>query len=510
MLLKFLLALALMLVLSCRESNASHWLIKTSNTEITVSAAGKLWDNLDQNTKASYLAEDSPVGSFVSALGRETIILHEIDNDTYLHSPVIENMTRCWVRSASVAAYSDSLSLSIQREITETDLLNYKNLLGAIVWYSSNSEAVGPVRLPDLPWDLAFAFDSMTTGDAVLIEGIAYTLDSTVTTPHRSMDENPISTARENTFAISNLTRSRTERNIQLLTAEALKTLTVDTAHVSTYCTRRNSVDDQTILASWNGGTITAEEFDGITAFIALGQPTYPNSSYWVNHNLRAQAGLIHMETVYSNLSPQGYASIQQRAEEFAVSQAGDLLYIDNITNTIVITDSMIIAAYSRMDSVPVLPETRVFESIAVPCSLGEEALAELNNDDSLYLSSHTGYSEFLLPEHNTLSRPVTRSELPLEISRVLFELDEIGQRWYGSSAIGEDMFIIYRLTEILPPHHLTFDELNKSLRLNTIIHCEEQRTMEWICELERRYNLQINNQILGDLPPDPSQWSSL
>lgn len=502
------------MLLSCGAPDGSAWLIKTSSGEITVAAAGEIWDELDQNERASYLAEDSPVGCFVSALGRETMILHEINNYRYLQSPIIENMKKCWIRSASARAYNDSLSVSIRGEVTAADLSNYRELLGTIVWYSSTAEApAGPVRLPDLPWAVAFAFDTMATGSSVEIEAVTYTLDSCLTSSEKFTDELHLDVNIVNSFALSSLTRSRVNRNLQYLKAEAMGAFSFDSVSVSTYCTQRGSLEDNTELALWNNGAISAEEFDGIAAFVALGRPSGATSPHWVCLNLRNQAGLIIVEEIFSRLNPQDYAGIQQAAGEFATDQACELLFRNNVTNFVKITDSMVIEAYSRMDSIPMVPETRTFISFLASSTVCEEVIASMSNGDSLlsvYSGSGYGYSEFLLPGSDFLSRPVTVSELPAEISDVLFDLSEAETRWQGPFEINENLFIIYRLDRVFPAHPIPFEKLEEPIRHRLLIHNEEQRTMEWICELETACNLQINHEILGDIPPDPSQWSDL
>lgn len=511
LLLKYLLFLTLLMIISCGAPDGSTWLIRTSTSELSVAAAGKVWDELDHNERNSFLAGDSPVGSFVSALGRETMILNEINNDRYLHSPIIENMRKCWVRSASVKAYNDSLSATIQAEITAADLLYYRELLGTIVWYSSSTEEpAGPVRLPDLPWALAFAFDTMTTGSSVEIEGISYTLDSCVIPPEKIINEMHVDIDRVNNFALSSLTRSRVNRNLLSLKAETMGSFAIDSASILVFCTQRNSLNDNAELAFWNNGAISAEEFDGIVSFIALGQPGAANSSRWVYRTLRNQAELMCVEDIYSELNPHDYADIQQIANDFATDQASELLFRHNVTNSVVITDSMVIEAYSRMNSIPMVPETRTFMSITAPSAVCEEALVMIKSGNSLQLSGFSGHSEFLAPGSELLSRPVTRPELPEQTGTAIFALVKGDTLWYGPSEIGENLFMIYRLDQILPAHPTPFEKLRDSIRHRLLIHSEEQRTMEWICELERACNLQINHEILGDLPSDPSLWSDL
>ena len=92
----------------------------------------------------------------------------------------------------------------------------------------------------------------------------------------------------------------------------------------------------------------------------------------------------------------------------------------------------------------------------------------------------------------------------------VLFLLDDNNNQWQRPVEVHEGSFVFYRLVQVIPPHQAQFEYLESSIRQNLLMHLEEQRTMEWMRELEASYSFQINSDILADLPADPSAWSEL
>ncbi|MEA3265551.1 MAG: hypothetical protein U9P42_01220 [Candidatus Fermentibacteria bacterium] len=506
----FLFAFLLILI-GCGSPDGNTWLIKTATDSITVSEVGTTWLELDQGTRMRFLAEDNPVGDFITALGRKTMITAEIDNENYLHSQYIQSMKNCWIINSAFIAYSDSTSSHIRSSVTEADLSHYSELLGSVVWYSSAvTGSTGPVRLPDLPWDLAFALDSIAPGSHVEINGIMYTLDSIETSSQEMIDATLADISTFNSFARNSLAESRSTRNLDSLRAEVMRTFQMDSTAVSAYCLQRESVANSTELASWNGGSISAGEFHGIAGFASMGHPGNSQSFSWVSHNLRNHARLSYVADLYASEFPREYSSFTPGAEAFALDQASELLFMDNVVDAVQISDSLIYEAYLQMDSVPQLPETRIFESVMVPGGILEEAIALINDENSLMEIGYPGYTEFLDPGNEFLSRPVAQHELPYGIALPLFAMDERSNEWSRPVEVEEDLFVFFRLVEIVPPHAASFEQLEATIRRNLLIHLEEQRTMDWMCELEATHEFQVNHEILGDLPTDPAAWSEL
>lgn len=506
----FLFAFLLILT-GCGSPDGNTWLIRTSTDSITVSEVGAIWLGLDQSTRMRFLAKDNPVGDFITALGRKTMIAAEIDNQNYLHSQYIQSMKDCWVINSAFIAYNDTLSSSIRSSITDTDLLHYSELLGSVVWFSSRETgSKGPIRLPDLPWNLAFALDSITPGSDVEVNGFVYTLDSVETSSQEMIDATLADTSTFNSFARSSLAESRSVRSLDSLKTEAMRTFQMDSAAVAAYCLQLESVNSSTELASWDGGSITVGEFHGIADFASMGHPGNPQSFNWVSHNLRNQARLSFVADLYAAEFPEGYMSFAREADNFALDQASELLFKVNVTDAVQISDSLVYEAYLQMDSVPQLPETRIFESVMIPGGIIEDAIALISDENSLKEMGYPGYTQFLAPGNEFISRPVAQHELPYEIDQVLFLMEEGSDQWQRPVEIENDLYVFYRLVQIVPPHDASFEQVEATIRRNLLIHLEEQRTMEWMCELEAKHDFQINHGVLGDLPADPASWSEL
>jgi hypothetical protein len=509
-----------LLACSCGSLDGSEWLVKTSASEISVADAGEIWITLDPDLKARFVAGGNPVGDFISYLGRNEMIMNEIAGERYLYSPLIESMKECFVRNASVSAFRDSMVTAARADITDADLLIYRDLLGSVVWYSSSTGiSEGPVRLPDLPWELALAFDSMSAGFSIEIQNTVYTLDSIATTAQYSTDETAQhsdidgNTGIDNvdTFALFNLAESRVSRQINALGDQVAGTFLIDTSAVTTYCSRRDSLNGSEILLSWNGGSITAESLDGILAFLSTGgQHDGPVSAEWLCRTLRNQARLFYITELYSIQYPESFAEIENLADEFAIDQASELLFTENVTDIVVITDSMAVAAYSSMDSIPMVRETRTFASVIVPPVALGNARMLAGNGDALLEAGYPGFSEYLATGSEFLSRPVTAAELPAGLCDSLFSLGREDSIWHGPVEISGDMFVFFKLDEVFPPCQASFDQLEQSIRHRLLIHLEEQITMDWICRLEITHNLRINRDILKDLPADPAAWKEL
>jgi hypothetical protein len=501
--------LLFVLFLSCTSgSEGSTWLIATASGVISVSQAGEIWNGLEQSERNSFLAADSPVGDFVSSLGTNTVMLEEIDNELYLNSSIVKSMKKCWIRNACSRAYIDSLSVSVRDDISPEDISYYMSLLGPVVWFSSPATgAVGPVRLPDLPWSLAFALDSMIPGSSVVIDGITYTLDSCVTP---SMVPNS-DFAIDYSFAISSLTRSRVKRAIRQLTAESIKHFSLDSASVTAWCTFDSSPEDDVVLASWNDSIITASELEGITAFVSLGLPLIDIDPKQTYSMLREQAELSIIQDIYSSLYQNDYSVILLNADRFAVDISTEMLFEDSVSNRIQITDSMVVEEYLGMESVPEVPENRTFFSVAATeITLCRELLSESNIDSLISESDYTGYFRFLAPGSRLLSEPVTASELPSVLSMELFNLSSVDTVWHGPVKLNRNLFVIFKLCSIYPAHPVPFEKLKDAIRHRLFIHRQEQMEMNWIRELENQHSLEINNEVLGQLPSDISLWINL
>lgn len=508
---KILATSILLAALGCSSPDGDTWLISTSEEIITVSEAGDAWNELKPAAKQQFLAGDNTVGEFVSTLSRKTIIIAEISNEDYLFSPQVQSVRKCWLRSASYIAFRDSLETDIRSSVSPQDLINFRELIGKLVWYTDPAGSeFGPERLANLDWELAFAFDSMTPGQQITLGSGTFVLDSLVSSPDSMIQATIADTARVNSFAVASLTEKRMNDSLFSINEELSYSLLIDSAMVETWCSARSSVENDAVLASWEGGALTALDLDGIGDLTSLGQPVALESTAWAFHNLANHARQTVIEKLYSELYPGTYAELTGESSDFAASYASDLLFENNVLSGLEITDAMVLEAYETMEDVPTLPETRTFESVMLAAEEMDEAFASATSDTDAESFRFPGYTMFLAPGSEHVSRPVTASDLPGGMGTILFMIPEGNRDWQRPIEVQEGLFVMFRLDSILPPHPAALQDLETGIRASLLEHLTEQKTMDWLRELEEAHGLEINSGVLEDLPPDPSMWSDL
>lgn len=504
-------ALILLGVIGCGGPKGSTWLIRTANGEVTVSQAGDAWNGLNPDAMRGFMSGNNPVGGFVSTLGHKLLIISEISNDEYLYSNKVQAVRECWLRNTAYLACTDSLESEIRASVTDEDILFFKQLIGTIVWYTSpDGVRRGPERLPDLEWELAFAFDTMSPGRSVSLAGEVFVLDSAVTSPDSMIQITLADTARVNAFALASLTEKRLSAKLDSIGTAVLGTLELDSALVNTYCSARNTLEDETVLAFWEEGVLTASDMDGIVALTSMGQPVAPESSLWVYHNLKNHAKLTAVCSMFSEIHPEAFSAITEQSNDFAKGYAGDLLFSEAVLSAVELTDEMIMEAYESLDSIPTVPEMRIFESVMLSAEDIDSAFSAACEGANPEDFEYPGYTRFLTPGSEHLSRPVTASELPGNMGTILFMTEEGNTDWQRPIEVQEGLFVMFRLDSIIMPRPAAFQEMEAVLRANLSARISEQITMEWLRSLEEAHELEINSGILKDLPADPSLWSNL
>lgn len=509
---RLIFAFVIVSVLGCaKDPSGDSWIIKTSSQCITVSDLGAEWNDLDSASVAGFLEDGNPVGDFITVYSRKLLVIEEISNSDYLFSTGIQSYRDSWTRNSSYAAFCDSVFNQFFGAVTEEDIAAFSGFFGKTVFYSeSTGTEREPVGLQYLFWDLAIAFDTMSAGESVELNGVLYTLDSVFTVPDSLIAADFDDPEFRRNYAASSIARQRLNGEIMRICQETVVSFQADTASIASFLEDPESVADSTVLASWGTGSFTAADFYGMMSFSAVSGYATPYSLEWGILNLKNHAMMDQIQTLFADSNTSRYSYILLEAESLAMKRASDLLYSDRVLSSITITDSMLIDAYENMDSLPELPETRTFESLVIP----ENALADaveysggLQNPDSLGFS---GFPFFLAADEQYLSRPVTASELPEDMGTILFMLEESNRSWQGPLEVEDGFYVLFRLNSIIPPHPASFDMLEASIRTNLQAHLEEQATMDWLRELEEIHNLRINSDILEDLPNDLSEWVEL
>ena len=507
---KYLIVFALVFlqfILSCKSQPDSTWLIKTETEEITVSEAGFLWNNLDTSLQVRLSSEDNPIGSYLSYLSREVMIEQVLKEENILNSVEIVHLKSCWLTSASARALTDSLTIDILARITEDDITKYRQLLGKTIWYSKNDQHFGPLRLPDLPWEIAFVFDSINPGEHFIFNGSTFFLDSLIMTP--AFLENEM--GRDAIFIKTNLARSRVNRQIDSLQSEVCSNVLIDSIAVDIFLNNQNSLQNTTALVSWSGGFLSSQQLLGILAFNALHQSQDFLGFQHISNVLTNQIKLIIQEDMFADKYPSAYSNLIEQAEDFAHEQARQLLFKKHITDNIIITEQILLDAYNNQNNLPTTPETRIFNSVVTSTTDNFRLVSgELTTIDQTSLDNFSGYKSTLSTTSNILSEPVTARQLPVLLANALFEPATSDSLWHGPLQLQDSTYIYYSLTSIIPEHPVSFEKIRESIQQNLILHIEEQKEAEWMCNLEAHCKLEVNLEVLADLPENPMLWSNL
>ncbi len=504
-------AAVLLAFAGCGGPDGDTWLIRTSSKEITVSGTGEIWDRLEPEARQRFISSGNAVGEFVTSLGRKVMIETELDRAGYLQSPAVLGVRNAWLRSAVFSAYRDSLESSVSQAITQQDLENYRQLIGKVVWYTpAGLEQRGPERLPDIGWELAFALDTVDAGGTVTVNGIGYTLDSLVVSPDSLIQITLSDSARVNAFAMDALTERRTEDTLDSLKGMLRLSLSIDSSMVDSLVLRSWELPDSTLLASWDGGTLSVGDLRGIAELTAVGTPVSAASAPWVLHSLANHARLQLIEQLFADDHPEVYDGLVSESEAFALEYASDLLFNDMVLTRIEISEDMLLDAYNALGPPPQMPESRVFLSVVVPSDRIQEAMEAGATGTLLESYDFPGYSRFLAPGEEHRSVPVAASQLPADLGASLFCLPGDSRDWQRPVEIEEGLFVMFRLDSVIPPHTAEYDEVRPALLNDLFSHLREQETMNWMRMLEEEHSLEINSGILEKLPPDPGDWSEL
>ncbi len=503
--------LVLLAFAGCGSPDGDTWLIRTSSEEISIARTGEIWNRLEPEARQGFISSGNAVGEFVTSLGRKTMIESELEREGYLASPTVLAVRNAWLRSAVFSAYRDSLESTVSQAITQQDLQNYRQLIGKVVWYTpAGLEQRGPERLPDIGWELAFALDTVDAGGTVTVNGIAYSLDSLVVSPDSLIQITLSDSARVNAFAMDALTERRTEDTLDSLKAMLRLSLSIDSSMVDSLVLRSWELPDSTLLASWDGGSLSVGDLRGIAELTAMGTPVSTESAPWVIHNLANHARLQLIERLFANDHPEVYEGLVSESETFALQYASDMLFNDMVLTRIEISEDMLLDAYNELDPPPLMPESRVFLSVVVPSDRIQEAMEAGAAGTLLESYDFPGYARFLAPGEEHRSVPVAASQLPADLGAALFCLPGDNRDWQRPVELEEGIFVMFRLDSVIPPHTAEYHEVRPALLNDLYSHLREQETMNWMRMLEDEHSLEINSGILEKLPPDPGDWSEL
>lgn len=515
------LVLVLVLVLTaCGEPKGTDWVFRTKSDTMTVREAGELWSGLEPREMAVFTGLDDPAREFLLAISRRSMLDSEIAESGLLSSTKVLRYEIAWQRSARFLALADSLPARIVRGLGESDIAFFREHMGATVWFTDMSTGTqnGPYHLPELPRELTTALSAAVRGGLVTAGGAVFRLDSLEGTDSTLLAEALADTANIRRLALSRLSSSEAQRAISHAEEQALSQTTIDTTLVLAFAAAGGDIEtgafdpDQVIL-DCPFMNLTARDLFWEISYTSRSTPVSPGSTTWLLNYLRNLVRLSAGAALFCEEWPEEAEGIVTASHGFGRQTALDALYHERVSSMVAVTESMLEAEFQGMAEPLLNPEQRVLEI----GSVREEALPDMrqavqNLDNETIKSLLQPYSTW--PGFDTgslLSIPVTAIQVPEAMGGIVFSADPADSvTWYGPMETSHGSMMLYRTVRVLPRMPATFGEAREWLEFTVRSRLEEARTLEWMEELEREKRLELNEELLPDLPADPALWTEL
>ncbi len=519
--------MAAFLLASCGsgEPDGDTWLIRLSDTTITVANAGEAWAELSQEEKDFFLSRSNQFGEFIVSLSRKAMIVAEIERLGSMERPGIIALGDAWARRMGYSLGKDHIGSIIEASITDDDIAYYLSTMGKMVWYTlfpgtPGETGTGPDHLPKLRPELAMHLDSMQVGEVLsLADGTPVRLDSIVVT-----DPELVAEALQDTSGVTSYARQqlRSAWSSDMIDAIIDSILTEAAPEIRQDAIERLSASYSGLSAFVAGDTLmtsglgvwTSSELIYEIEFMSRETLVKPEDTTWVSWLAGRVLATEAMLSYISSVSPEALDSIEHGRQTWMMSAASESLYTDAVSRQVEITPRILRDEYDSLNELPVIPEMRSIQCVWIPLDMVDEYRMALHSGDIEQLVSEMGFWDFLLEDDSlsNIMRPLLPTEIPGRQGEAVFALDKGDTlHWSEPFPLVEDYsFFAFRLVKVFPSHEAAFEEIESELAMIIRTRLEEDRTNVWLLELEDRYELRINEEVLSSLPADPALWKDL
>lgn len=486
-----------------------------------MSEAVAAWDSMGPAMRAQYLALDDPAGTLVRALARKKLVELEIERLGLDSLPAVAALRQAWLLRYARMEMADSLSGLHDSLLTPGDLDYFLAHFGKLVWFTAapgeaHEVADGPVHLPELPRALACHLDSMRAGQVLPGPGgIRFRLDSVFVPDPGRLREALADTAAALDYARARLVTVMTARDMSSIESSVCG----DRGTGFEYrpeAIRRFALAFGRGVPSAPGDTLIASDFGAVTAgvldawLLSQGMPAgAATDTLLLMQALEGMALDLSMVEYLRGTCPGTSGRIASEAAGRALELAAEILYRDSVLSVVEVTGELVEAAYAGMDSIPAIPEKRSFMVALVPADSLERCRESLAAGRFRGIVDSMGFwADCSRDDPPTrITRPLGREELPSGADAAFAIPSSDTLSWSGPWPLPDGSFVLYRLIRAWPRHPASFEELRDGLAAALAEQLEEERAEVWIGSLERRYGLEVNADLLEELPPDPSRW---
>lgn len=515
--------LAMLITIGCRKTaSGDDWLFRLDGVTVTVSDAGAYWDSLSPAVQAGFISGSNPLGDFILAYSRKVLVERELDRLGITGNPRIGYRVDAWTRLHAFRSAENSLRLLAESSLTASDDAYYLDNLGKTVWYTihdagSTPEHRGPSVLSEMDPSLGLVIADLAQGEsAVLDDGATVTLDSLLETEPGLVSAMISDSSNTLRYGRDRMADQRAIAAAGRIRDDYFATVDVDfrtdalAVFAGNVSEGRDPSSSDTLLVA--GTEVwTAERMVEEIRFETESRPVMPSDTTWLASFVEVILYRESLAREMERIDPAATDSIIRSAGSYRMRLAADTLYRMFVIDSIQITDAMMDSAYAAAP--PVIPEMRTFSCISLHDSSEVETFRDLLDrgrttaiesgfDGIPFLAGSSGDSH--------LTRALFIGEVPAGLGDALFATSDTST-WFGPEPYPMlEIWVAFRLDSVIPSRPATLEEAADDLRSDITAAREQVRFEEWMRGLEQTYGLEIDEEVIILLPPDPSDWSEL
>ncbi len=501
------------------------WLIVVEEDTISVGDVGEAWNRLGESQRELFTSKDNTIGEYIVTYGRKALLQLELSDAGYLDDHLLLSSSEAWL-NAKLSEAARRFLYEKELEIVGDDEIDFfLSYLGRHVLYTTNpgsdiEETSGPIHLVLLPADMIRFFDTLAIGEVGITEsGNEIRLDSIMiadslliaqaladTVAIRASAANAIATRRFQEMEDSLKKSFHTDYNLSVDSA-AMEQLRLHYSEEAEFLTW------ETVIFSSDLGSLTAEEMRDEIAYYRNHHIGNPADSAWIHGFIDIILFNFYSSDLLENDSPELVDSLRTESVKYLLDIASEEFYNDRIQSTVTVTRADMDDLFENLEEPFTIPEMRILQAIHMPKDsiIVYRGLTQDERDE--FILRMPGFEHLAADSAKPqITRPLSVSQVPGFHGDEVFLIDPSDtSSWLGPMDLFDGSLIcMFRLIEVIPERNARFDEVEDQLRVMTRNRLEEQATMDVILELEEKYVLVINEDILEKLPEDPGSWAEL
>ena len=505
--------------------DSTTWLIAIEEDTLTVGDVGETWKNMNDNQRDMFISRDNTIGEFIVTRGRKALLEKELEATGYMNDDFLLAYSSAWMNQKCGEAARRYLFEIEVENVGEDEIDFFVSHLGRTVLFTMNpgsdtEEVSGPIHLPELPAEIVGLLDTLAMGESgITLSGIEVRLDSAVTA-----DSSLISQVLADTAAVrSDAANAIANRRFQAiedslkLTLQTDFNINVDSTALQQlklfYAGETESPSDETVIVESDLVSLTALDLKNEISYYQNRYSVDPADANWISVFIEFLLYNNYCRDILENECPETIDSLYAESEKNLLDMASEVFYDDRIHSTVNVTREDMEDLFESLEEPLTIPEKRVLQAV----HMHRDSLAVYRNmtpdEREQYLLQLPGF-EYLAADsaYPHITRPLLPNDVPGFHGDDVFLIDPTDTtNWLDPQELyGGTELCMFRLIEVIPERNATFDEVEDDLQIMTRNKLEEQATLNVIRELEEKYGMIINEDILDKLPEDPGSWTEL